>query len=112
MVPNFGISWDSNSRRGRMVNPRSKSCHAEKTKSMRDQTLGIHGGKMFNLLPVEIRNFTGPKEEFKIILDNFPQLIPDEPFAPGLTPSPVSRVTCKNSNSIIDWVYHLDIVDR
>ena len=67
---------------------------------------------MFNLLPVKLQNFIGPKEDFKIMLDEFLAGIPDQPHGPGLYPEPISRITCSNSNSITDWIYYLNLTDR
>ena len=67
---------------------------------------------MFNLLPVKLQNFIGPKEDFKIMLDEFLAGIPDKLLGPGLYPEPISRITCCNSNSITDWIYYLNLTDR
>ena len=79
---------------------------------MRDQSLIVHGGKIFNLLPYEIRNWSGSKELFKLKLDTFLARIPDQPASPGLIPAPVNSITCKNSNALYDWIFHLKLTDR
>ena len=112
-VPNFGLTWDSNQRRGKMINIRTyRSDAPAHAKNLIDQSLGAHGGNLFNLLPVEIRNFEGPTDQFKALLDNFLTNIPDKPLCEGLYPDPINKVTCKNSNSLIDWIYHLKLRDR
>ena len=30
--------------------------------------------------------------------------IPDCPMTPDLTPDPINRLSCKNSNSLFDWI--------
>ena len=112
-VPNFGITFSKNERRGMMVNiPVLNSKVKASVKTLREQSLLVYGGRMFNLLPVKMRNFIGPKEEFKIMLDKFLEGIPDQPLGPGLYPEPISRITCSNSNSVTDWIYHLNLMDR
>ena len=72
---------------------------------MRDQSLVVHGGNIFNLLPVSLRDWSGTKESFKEKLDLFLTDIPDLPLTPGLTPDPINRLSCKNSNSLFNWIY-------
>ena len=112
-VPNFGITFSKNERRGMMVNiPFLNSKVKESVKTLREQSLLVHGGRMFNLLPVKMRNFIGPKKEFKMMLDEFLAGIPDQPLGPGLYPEPTNRITCSNSNSITDWIYYLNQTNR
>ena len=73
-------------------------------KTLREQSLLVHGERMFNL---KLRNFIGPKEGRKFLAK-----IPDQPHGPGLYPEPISRITCNNSNSITDWIYYLKLTDR
>ena len=113
LVPNFGLQFSRNDRRGLMVDiPFLKSNVRNSIKTLRDQSLKVHGGRMYNLLPVEIRDFTGTLNDFKSLLDDFLSKIPDQPHGPGLYSEPVSRVTCRNSNSIIDWIHHLKLTER
>ena len=86
--------------------------HDAHARSLRLQSLGVHGGKLFNCLPIELRNCTDTKETFKIKLDLFLTNIPDQPVCQGLSPEPVSDISCKNSNSIINWVKYLKIGER
>ena len=113
IIPNFGISWNSNSRRGRMISiPKVNSKIPASAISLREQSLSVHGGKLYNLLPRHIRDFEGSRENFKILLDEFLQSIPDQPLCEGLYPAPISSSTNRNSNSIIDWVIYLNMRDR
>ena len=80
--------------------------------TLRDQSLSVHGGKLYNLLPRHLRDFEGSKENFKTLLDEFLQCIPDQPLCEGLYPAPISSSTNRNSNSIIDWVFFLNMRDR
>merc|ERR1712105_234439 len=113
LVPNFGIHWTESETRGKMISiPHSKSNCSAIAKHMRDQSLVVHGGRIFNLLPHDIRSWSGTKDGFKEKLDLFLSNIPDHPKTQDLTPVPVSRLTCKNSNSLFDWILFLKISDR
>ena len=112
-VPNFGLIWDINPRRGRMVDIRTyKSNAPSQAKNLIDQSLGVHGGRLFNLLPIDLRNFEGTTDQFKTHLDDFLCDIPDKPQCDGLHPDPINSLNCKNSNSLIDWVPFLNMRNR
>ena len=81
-------------------------------KTIRDQSLTVHGGKLFNSLPFELRNCKDSKETFKSKLDQFLEKLPDKPESQGMYPDPTCRITCGKSNSIIDWIRHLNLTDR
>ena len=113
LVPNPGILSYSNLIRGRMVTiPKPNSICSNKATKMRDQSLWTHGGKLFNLLPANIRNCTESLDIFKKKLDHFLTDIPDHPCSPGLYPEPISQVSNKNSNSLVDWIRFLKIDGR
>ena len=113
LAPNFGLKWDSNIRRGRMITmSKISSKIPRKALSLREQSLSVHGGKLYNLLPRDLRDYNGDKEGFKVILDDFLQNIPDQPMCEGLHPAPINTVTNRNSNSVIDWIIHLNMRDR
>ena len=95
-----------------VIIPTQKSKVPSYVKTLREQSLTFHGGSLFNSLPHNIRAWTGSKECFKKKLDEFLTNIPDHPYAPGLVPEPVCSITCKNSNSITDWVRYLKIGER
>ena len=100
-VANFGLNFSKNERRGIRVNiPVLNSKVKSSVKTLKEQSLLVHGGRMFNLLPVKLRNVIGSKEDFKIMLDEFLAGIPDQPHGPGLYQEPISRITCSISNSI------------
>merc|ERR1712082_120459 len=72
IVPNYGINFSTNTRRGTMVIiPTLKSKVKNSVKSLRQQSLTYHGGNMFNLLPYSIREFIGSVDQFKNSLDKF-----------------------------------------
>ena len=113
MVPNYGISWNWTDKGGRKVDiPRSTYIHSAIARNMRDQSLVVHGGRIYNLLPRKIRDFSGPKEGFKVLLDTYLKEIPDQPVSEGLMPEPLNNVTCKNSNSLYEWISFLKLNNR
>ena len=113
LVPNYGISWTISDKKGKLFDiPKSTYKHSPLAQNMRDQSLIVHGGKIFNILPYDIRNCFGSKDLFKEKLDTFLSLIPDQPASPGLTPAPMNVISCKNSNSLYDWIFHLKLTDR
>ena len=74
--------------------------------NIRDQSLIIRGGRIFNVLPHVIRNSTNISlDVFKSRLDVFLQQIPDNPSIPGMYPAP-------GSNDIVDWIHYLHLGDR
>ena len=110
LVPNPGIKFDTNNTRGRIINiPRISSSYSTTSKKMREQSLWCHGGKLFNSLPIELRNCTESLNIFKKNLDLFLCKIPDHPATPDLTPEPLNHATCKNSNSLVDWINFLKL---
>ena len=54
-------------------------------KKARESSLGVNGGKSFNLLPTEMRNIDSQSVDiFKKQLDVFLSDIPDQPTTAGL----------------------------
>ena len=112
LVPNYGIIYTDSILRGRIIDiPQSKSSYSAIARHMRDQSLVVHGGRIFNLLPHNIRNWNGTKDGFKELLDIFLNDIPDHPQTQDLTPALVDPLTCKNSDSLFDWILHLKMTD-
>ena len=113
LVPNPGIKFDTNCTRGQMIIlPPIKTSHSTKAVNMREQSLWCHGGKLFNALPINIRNCTDSLDIFKKNLDSFLCKIPDHPATPDLAPEPINPITCRNSNLLVDWINFLKIGNR
>ena len=55
-----------------------------------------------------LRNFSGKLENFKMLLDNFLSLVPDEPQTQSLIPK-VRDFYGKLSNSLYDWTKNFKI---
>ena len=52
--------------------------------------------------PPQLRNFSGKIENFKLMLDSYLELVPDQPQTKTLIPS-ATDYNGKPSNSIYDW---------
>lgn len=101
-VPNFEktpVSFQWHQRRGRECHvPRVMASAPSSIQRVRYNSLSIKGPKIFNSLPMSIRNITGCEvETFKTQLDKYLAKVPDEPLIPGYT-----RYRSANSNSLLD----------
>ena len=102
ITPNCGLEETTSERRGREVKINIAK-GSGKIKSIREGSFKIHGARLFNSLPKHIRNLTKVStDEFKESLDQYLQLLPDEPKLPGYIPSACNQVNANPSNSIID----------
>ena len=102
-VPNLEstpITARSHIRRGReCFIPRVSNTSPSSIQALRASSFAIRGPRLFNTLPLSIRNLTNCKPEiFKAALDAYLCSIPDEPLIPGLT-----QFRRADSNSLIDW---------
>ena len=76
--------------------------------AIREASFRVHAPKLFNSLPQSIRNLSKISvEDFKIKLDNYLELVPDEPKIGGYYPSACNQFSGNPSNSIIDQGRHL-----
>ena len=62
---------------------------------MVEASFPVRGPKLFNALPMNIRNFNGSVEAFKSRLDKFLATVPDKPHMPAYQ-------QLSTSNSILD----------
>ena len=95
-----------------IILPKIKSSFSSKAVNLREQSLWCHGGKLFNSLPIKLRNSNDSIDIFKKNLDTFISEIPDHPATPDLAPEPLNQFTCKNSNSLVHWISFLKLGDR
>ena len=102
LVPNCGITVQHSDRRGREVLlPPLQGKQA--VRNLREQSFQVQGPKLYNSLPKKIRSMTKvPVETFKEHLDNYLQMLPDEPNVGGLTPSACNLYSAAPYNSILD----------
>ena len=104
IVPNPGVQFKTNERTGVKAElPLIKANTPAYMKNMRMNSFGYLGPRLFNVLPVYLRNFepttatTNIIFAFKKQLDNFLAKIPDEPTDYG-------HPRQANTNSIIDQI--------
>ncbi len=89
---------------------RGRSCYVPtirpsvpaRIQNIRRASLGVKGPRLFNCLPIHLRNLTEVSTaSFKAALDKYLQSIPDEPLIPGYT-----MYRSVDTNSILDWSAH------
>ena len=97
LVQGYNLQFVNSDRRGRLGLPHAVHRHAPAAvRRAREASLGVKGVKIFNLLPVWIRNIDGVTvDNFKAELDQFLCGIPDEPTLPG-------RLRAATTNSLLD----------
>ena len=97
LVQGYHMVFTSSDRRGRMAVPHAVLRHTPAAvRRAREASLGVKGVKIFNLLPVWLRNLSGVTvDQFKGELDKFLSLVPDEPTLPG-------RARAATTNSLLD----------
>ena len=102
LVPNCGIEETTSDRRGREARvPQIKS--SGKIQAIREASFQVNAPRLFNSLPQNIRNLSKISvDEFKIKLDKYLELLPDEPKIGGYYPSACNQFSGNPSNSIID----------
>ena len=99
LIDGYSVNWQWNDRRGRFCIPHTVHTTApSKVKKARERSLGVHGARLFNLLPSYLRNEnSGDFALFKNYLDHFLSSVPDQPTTPGLPKAALS-------NSLLDQV--------
>ena len=99
LTEGISVTWQYSERRGRYAIPVKIQRNAPlKVRKAREQSLSYHGVRLFNLLPVWLRNENcGDFDLFKNHLDIFLSQIPDQPTVSGL-------VRAAQTNSLLDQV--------
>ena len=99
LIEGFSIKWQWSDRRGRLAVPNSILRQAPaKIRQARERSLGVHGARLFNLLPKSLRNEDSRDFPlFKNHLDIFLAMIPDQPTTSCLVRAAIS-------NSLLDQV--------
>ena len=78
----------------------SKTMLLQKSKNIRYACLSVKGPRLFNILPVELRNLKNISvKAFKRTLDRYLATVPDEPLIPGYT-----AMRRADSNSLLDMI--------
>ena len=99
LTEGISVKWQFSERRGRYAVPVNVSRNARSNvRKAREQSLFVHGTRLFNLLPASLRNEDScDLDLFKNHLDLFLSKIPDQPTVSGL-------VRAAQSNSLLDQV--------
>ena len=99
LVDGYDVQWSHSDRRGRIAVPKHvKRTAPSKVRTAKEKTVSVHGAKLFNSLPYNLRNEnSGDFALFKNNLDHFLRTIPDQPTVVGLGRS-------APSNSLIDQI--------
>ena len=80
-------------------------------KTLRENSFQVQGPILFNSLPAHIRNKKKCSiDEFKLVLDKFLELIPNEPNVNGThyTPRASCQITGKASNKLLNQIKQLN----
>ena len=108
LVPDCGMILGNSqeSRNGRECKvPTIAKKSSARVETLREQSLQVHGAKLFNCIPQTIRNMTKcDVDTFKQKLDLFLSKIPDQPLFREAIPTTTDQHTLKPSNSLIDQV--------
>ena len=85
MIKGYSVPFSTSERRGRTVVPHQVDPSAPAVvRRARESSLSVKGARIFNLLPVTLRNIDCDNvENFKSELDKFLSLVPDQPTIPG-----------------------------
>ena len=82
--PRFKIRVLHRDRRGRScIIPPINNRALASVKSLVEMSFPVQAPRLFNSLPVKLRNFNGSTDSFKNLLDNFLKNIPDKPCLPN-----------------------------
>ena len=104
LIEGYDLKWSFSDRRGRQVVPNIvRRSAAAKVRSAREKSLGVHGARIFNLLPQSVRDEdSGDYILFKNRLDIFLSQVPDQPTKAGLARAAAS-------NSLLDQIPLLEV---
>ena len=95
------------SRRGRScVIPPLNSHSSVAIRNIREQSFHVHGCKLFNIMPINLRNISNCSTDvFKSHLDKFLASIPDYPNLTSL-----NKYCPSNTNSLLDIISYYHII--
>ena len=109
IVPNVGFKFGENQRFGTTVKIPNIKGPINKYTTIRENSMYVEGGKIFNGLPKSLRSFRGSKEKFKSHLDAFLEEVPDHPNGYRTQIPDIVDTNCKPTNLIRDWVKNLNL---
>ena len=102
-VPNCGLSWGTSGRRGLLVKIPPLTGSRVAIKTLREKSFQTEAPRLFNSLPMSLREHTGSVLSFKSALDRLLASVPDAPLLE-------TRVTFatdsegRPSNSLRHWL--------
>lgn len=84
-VPNFSkkIILQYHCRRGRHLRHQMSLSESRQVRTLENNFMSIKGIQLFNSLPVALRNFNGPTNQFKFLLDQYLWTVTDQPISNG-----------------------------
>ena len=102
LVPNCGVEVTSSDRRGREAKvPPNKG--SGRVSSLREASFQVHAPKLFNSLPLKIRNLSKIGiDDFKFKLDKYLEMLPDEPKIGEYCPVSTTKIVGNPPILIID----------
>ena len=111
-VPRCGINIAStNTRRGTLLEVPNYTGSIASVKTLRNCTLQKEGPLLFNSLPKHLRDLKCSPMTFKLNLDNFLSILPDQPCGQDAIPA-ATNIAGRPSNSIKDWIKKIAIEDQ
>ena len=104
MVPSMGLELteDDGMRSGPKIQIKKVIGPNEKIKNVIRDSISNFGARLYNSVPSYIPSFKGTLPQFKIILDKYLAVIPDQPAVGDMIPG-ARNIQGKPSNSVIDW---------
>ena len=100
---NFGISIREHPRRGKLCDiPNYNNRAMAYVRTIREGSFSVHAPRLFNILPRDLRGYSGSADGFKRKLDEFLRTVPDRPALPHYYQS-------AQSNSLLDQLSQLRV---
>ena len=103
MVPNCGLSWGVQGRRGLLVQLPPLSGSRLHIRTLREKAFQLEAPRLFNSIPASLREFSGSTPAFKRALDVVLGSCPDTPRSESRH-SLATTMEGVASNSVKDWL--------
>ena len=103
LVPNFGITWREDGRRGIQVRLPPLSGSRMAVRTLRDRAFHVEAPKLWNSLPPHLRLLEGSLATYKAHLDSFLLSVPDTPVD-GQRPVFATDESGAQCNSLRAWL--------
>ena len=106
---NCGLSWNYSSECEILFNvPKFGKFYSKE----RNQSFKYLGPALFNSLPLCLRKEITDTSGWKVSLDKFLEMIPDNPITAKITSGLCEALTSKSTNSLLKWIPHLGLSGR